>query len=103
MCVVIEDNIRKSVDDDDFDDVDDGGGFDDDDVKEEERMGLPSWRKSWQSPDDKTRILLWFPTKSCHFLVSSSELPFFGFQLRVAIFWFQARSCHFLVPARSYI
>ena len=76
---------RDYDDDDDFDD--------DDDVKEEEeRMRLPSW----QSPDDKTRILLLVPTKSRHFLVSSSELPFFGFQLRVAIFWFQARSCHFL-------
>ena len=30
VCVVIEDNIRKSVDDDDFDDVDDENDNDDD-------------------------------------------------------------------------
>ena len=67
---------RDYEDDDDFDDDDGFDGdddFDDDDVvkEEEERMGLPSWRKSWQSPDDKTRILLWVPTRSCHFLGSS--------------------------------
>ena len=93
-------------------DYDDDDDFDDDnDVKEEERMGLPSWRKSWQSPDDKTMILLWFPTKSCHFFVFQLGVAIFGFQLGVAIFWFPARSCHFLVfsqelpffcfPARS--
>ena len=88
---------RDYDDGDDFDDDDGGGGFDDDDVnEEEERMGLPSWRKSWQSPDDKTRILLWFPTKSCHFLVSSSELPFLGSSSELPFFWFPARSCHFL-------
>ena len=63
---------RDYDDDDDFDDDDDDGFDDDDDVKEEEeRMGLPSWRKSWQSPDDKTRILLWFQLRVAIFLFSS--------------------------------